>query len=150
MNDTKTVRWMVSFWHPDGGSRDESDFPEVAFWHPDRESAREEAARVLIELREERADGRDWVAAGHPDPFEVGAGRHSGGQWILRYEDLRRGDDANGASLMEGGAAARRADRRPKRTKPAAGAWQGIIPGEEVKQMLYEARRTGSRAEPAP
>ena len=109
---------MVSFWHPDGRRRDESDFPKVEFWHPDRQSAREEAARVLIELREERNDTRDWVAAGHPDPLEVGAGRHPGGQWILRYSDLRR---------------------------EAAGAWQGITDGEDMKRMLYEARRTGSR-----
>ena len=137
MSDTKTVRWMVSFWHPDGRSRDESEFPEVAFWHPDRESAREEAARVLIELREERADGRDWVAAGHPDPFEVGAGRHSGGQWILRYDDLEHGAEAGAARSSRNGR---------RRTKTAAGTWRGIIDSEELKRKLYEARRAGSRA----
>ena len=113
---------MLSFWHSHGGWKDESDFPKVEFWHQDRTHAREEAARVLIELREEREDTRDWVAAGHPDPFEVGAGRHPGGQWILRYQDLRR---------------------------EAAGDWQGITDGEDMKRMLYEARRTGSRVESA-
>ena len=122
MNDVKPVRWMVSFWHPNGGSGDENDFPQVEFWHADRIRAREEAARVLIELREERNDTRDWVAAGHPDPFEVGAGRHPGGQWILRYRDLRRG---------------------------ATGAWQGINDGDDMKRILYEARRAGPQAESA-
>ena len=137
MNDKKPVRWMVSFWHPDGGWRDESDFPKVAFWHPDRRSARQEAARVLTELWEERGDKREWVAAGHPDPFEVGAGRHPGGQWILRYRDLGHGDEAVGAQSANNG---------KRRTKSAAGAWRGIIDGEELKRTLYEARRTGSRA----
>ena len=82
---------MVSFWHPDGDSKSEPDFPKVELWHSDRPTARAEAARVLIELRESLRDERDWVAAGHPDPLEVGAGRHVGGQWILRYEDLEKG-----------------------------------------------------------
>ena len=120
MNSMKPVRWMVSFWHTDGRSRDEIDFPQVDFWHPDRARAREEAARVLIELREERNDKRDWVAAGHPDPREVGAGRHPGGQWILRYQDLGRG---------------------------AAGDWKAATDGEEMKRVLYEAREAESRAE---
>lgn len=119
MNDARPVRWMLSFWHPNGGSKDESDFPKVEFWHPDRASAREEATRVLIELREERHDTRDWIAAGHPDPLEVGAGRHPGGQWILRYQDLKPG---------------------------AAGDWQSMTDGEEMKRMIFEARKAGSRA----
>ena len=110
---------MLSFWHPNGEWKDESDFPKVEFWHPDRASAREEATRVLTELREERRDVREWVAAGHPDPFEVGAGRHPGGQWILRYQDLKPG---------------------------AAGAWQGMTDGEDMKRVLHEARQAGSRA----
>ena len=134
----KTVRWMVVFWHPDGDARGESDFPEVTFWHPDRRSARQEAARVLTELREERGDTRGWVAAGHPDPSEVGAGRHPGGQWILRYRDLGRGSDE--------AVDTRSANNGIRRTKSAAGAWRGIIDGEELKRTLYEARRTGSRA----
>ena len=39
-------------------------------------------ARVLQELKE-RGDDRHWKAAEHPDPREVGAGRHPGGRWIL-------------------------------------------------------------------
>ena len=140
---------MVSFWHPDGSKRDEVGFPSVKFWHPDRESAREEAARVLMVLREERGDDRDWVAAGHPDPFEVGAGRHPGGQWILRYRDLRRdGGDGRGAGLRQDEVPTRPTDKILKRTKSAAGAWRGNIDGEVLKQTLYEARRTGSQAEP--
>ena len=150
MNDPKTVRWMLSFWHPEGGWRNELDFPTVAFWHPDRESAREEAARVLVELREKRGDRRDWVAAGHPDPIEVGVGRHPGGQWILRYKDLRRGDDENGTGLLLGEADTRSTDKMTGPTKSAAGAWRGLIDGEELKRTLYEARRTGSRAESGP
>ena len=119
MSSVKPVRWMVSFWHPDGGSRDETDFPQVDFWHPDRARARKEAARVLRDLREERNDTRDWVAAGHPDPREVGAGHHPGGQWILRYQDLGR---------------------------EAAGDWQTATDGEEMKRVLHEARGAESRA----
>ncbi len=93
----QTVRWMVHFWHSAGKDRDEPCFPEIAFWHPDRETAMKQAARVLIELAEKRGDNRDWAAAGHPDPFAVASGRHPGGQWILRYGDLKRetrgGDD---------------------------------------------------------
>ena len=122
---------MVSFWHLDGGSRNEPDFPDVEFWHPDRQSARTEAARVLVELREERGDERDWVAAGHPDPFEVGAGRHPGGQWILRYKDLKRDDAASKPPAKE----------RRKRMKSAAGAWKGVIDGEKLKRTLREAHR---------
>ena len=58
------VRWMVSFWHPEGGRRDEPNFPDVEFWHADRETSMVEAARVLIELREVQEDERDWAAAG--------------------------------------------------------------------------------------
>ncbi len=137
MNNAKPVRWMLSFWHPNGGWKDESDFPKVEFWHPDRRSARQEAARVLTELWEERGDRREWVAAGHPDPFEVGAGRHPGGQWVLRYGDLGRGGEAMGTQSANNG---------EKRTRSAAGAWRGIIDGEELKRTLYEARRTGSRS----
>ena len=84
------IRWMVSFWHSDGRDRDESDFPKVSFWQPNEETARKEAARVLIKLAEQRQDTRDWKAAGHPDPFAVGAGQHPGGQWVLRYSELER------------------------------------------------------------
>ena len=113
MNDVKPVRWMVNFWHPEGDRTGECDFPKVSFWNDDRACARKEAARVLIELREKHNDTRDWVAAGHPDPFEVGAGRHPGGQWILRYKDLK----------LE-----------------AAGGWQGVVDEEDMKHLLYEAR----------
>ena len=138
MNNHRPVRWMVSFWHPEGDSRDEPDFPKVELWHADKRNARVEAARVLIELRESRGDDRDWVAAGHPDPLEVGAGRHTGGQWILRYEDLKKGDAASKLLAQE----------RLPGTNSAAGAWKGIIDGEELKRTLSEARRTRSRVGP--
>ena len=138
MNNHRPVRWMVSFWHPEGDSRDEPDFPKIEHWHQDKPTARAEAARVLIELREGRGDDRDWVAAGHPDPLEVGAGRHVGGQWILSYEDLKRGDA--GSRLTAG--------ERLKGTKSAAGSWKGLIDGEELKKTLHEARHSGSRVGP--
>ena len=84
------VRWLVHFLHPEGKDRDEPCFPEIATWQPDEETAMKEAARVLIELVEKRGDDRDWAAVGHPDPFAVGSGQHPGGQWILRYGDLKR------------------------------------------------------------
>ncbi len=135
MSDTKPIRWMISFWHSDGNSRDEADFPEVNFWHSNKYIARVEAARVLIELVEGRGDKRDWVAAGHPDPFEVGIGRHPGGQWVLRYEDLKQEDNA--ASKLS-------AEQRLSGMKSAAGSWRGLVDGEKLKRMLYEARRYGS------
>jgi hypothetical protein len=138
MTYPKTVRWMVVFWHPNGEARCELDFPEVAFWHPDRRSARQEAARVLTELREERGDKREWVAAGYPDPMEAGAGNHPLGQWFLRYRDLEHG---SGEAVDT-----RSPNNGKRRTQSAAGAWRGIIDGEELKRTLYEARRTGSRA----
>ena len=98
IQDHEPVRWMVSFWHSEGRSRDEPDFPEVSFWHPDEETAKTEASRVLIELVEQRGDNRDWTAAGHPDPFAVGSGKHPGGQWILRYRDLLRDTDSRSDS----------------------------------------------------
>ena len=137
MNETHPVRWMVVFYHPDGNWKDEADFPQVEFWHPALATAREEAARVLFELREGREDYREWVAAGHPDPLEVGAGRHPGGQWFLRYGDLRL-DEPDTSS--EG--------RKRRLTKPAAGAWKGIVDGEQLKQELSEARRAGSKDAP--
>ncbi len=122
---------MVSFWHPDGGIRNEPDFPAVEFWHPDRQTARAEAARVLVELRDERRDERDWVAAGHPDPCEVAAGRHPGSQWILRYEHLKREDAASNPS----------AKKNRRGIKSASGAWKGVIAGEKLKRTVREAHR---------
>ena len=139
MSSVKPVRWMVSFWHPDGGSRDETDFPQVDFWHPDRARAREEAARVLIELREQRNDTRDWVAAGHPDPREVGAGHHPGGQWILRYSDLK--PPAPGERVDVGD--------RWRHFGSVAGAWKDNRAAEELQREI-EARRTDEPVNPGP
>ena len=82
MKDVRPVRWMVTFYHSEGGARDEPDFPKVDFWHPNKKASMEAGARVLQELKG-RGDNRDWKAAGHPDPFKVGSGQHHGGQWIL-------------------------------------------------------------------
>ena len=136
MAEKKAVQWFLSFWHSDGTARYEADFPAVEFWHRDRETARKEAARVLIELREERGDTRDWTAAGHPDPYAVANGRHPGGQWILRYRDLQRGDE-NGAVVFRGG------DSR-RLPRSAAGVWRGVVDAEALKRTLSEARMTGS------
>ena len=82
MDGVDSIRWMLTFYHSEGGFRDEPDFPEVEFWHPSKRTAMEAGARVLQELKE-RGDTRDWRAVGHPDPFKVGSGEHPGGQWIL-------------------------------------------------------------------
>ena len=37
---------------------------------------------------------------------------------------------------------------RLRRAKSAAGAWKDIPETEELKQIIYESRRTGSRIEP--
>ena len=131
------VRWMVSFWHADGGWKNEPDFPKVDFWHPDRETSRAEAARVLIELREVREDQREWVASGHPDPFAVGAGRHPGGQWILRYSDLKPASPEGQQAAAE----------RLLRTRDVAGAWKDNQAAEELQREIA-ARRTAFEIEP--
>ena len=114
------VRWILSFHHSEGGGRNDPNFPRVEFWQPNKFTSLQEAARVLAELREERGDERDWIAAGHPDPFVVAKGRHIFGQWILRYDDL---------VPNSGG-----------KIKSFAGAWEGIVDGEEMKLVLDEAR----------
>ena len=91
MTEDRPVRWMVSFQHPDGDSAEELEFPNVEPWYLDEQTSRAEASRVLIGLREERGDERDWVATGHPVPLEGGDGSHSGGQWNMRYRDAKRG-----------------------------------------------------------
>ena len=138
MNNHRPVRWMLSFWHPDGDSKSEPDFPKIELWHSDKQTARAEAARVLIELREGRGDVRDWVAAGHPDPLEVGAGRHVGGQWILRYGDLKMGDAESKKPPKA----------RLRATISVAGSWKGLVDGEDLKRTLHEARHSGSRVGP--
>lgn len=81
------VRWMVTFGHSEGGSRTERDFPGYDFWHTNKEASIVEGKRVLKELTL-RGDNRDWYAAGYPDPFEVGSGKHSGDSWIIPISNL--------------------------------------------------------------
>ena len=140
MKDKQNVRWMVSFWHPNGSRNDEPDFPKVDFWHPDRESSRAAAARVLVELREKRGDQREWVAAGHPDPFEVRVGRHTGGQWTLRCGDLLPPDASSEQSAAQ----------RLRTMQSAAGAWKDSPFAADLAREIYEARRSGSREAPVP
>ena len=82
MNDTTPVRWMLTFFHSEGGARDEPDFPKVDFWHATRKASMEAGARVLKELKE-RGDERDWKAAGFPDPYETASVIYPNGQWVL-------------------------------------------------------------------
>ena len=86
---TDKVRWMLGFYNRETNSRHqfEDGFPEFEFWQEDEESCIREGRRVIIELRE-RGDTREWIAYGHPDPFEVAAGHHTHGQWILSSSDL--------------------------------------------------------------
>ena len=59
-------------------------------------------------------------------------------------------------SAMEGPApeSAVKPGPTPEQTRKAlresAGAWKGNVDGEALKQMIYEARRTGSREAPVP
>ena len=131
------VRWMVSFWHSEGGSKNDPDFPQVEFWHPDRETSMAEAARVLIELREAREDERDWVASGHPDPFAVSSGRHPGGQWLLRYGDLK---PASPEKQLE-------ARERFRTFGSLAGAWMDNSSAEDLQREI-EARRADEPVNP--
>ena len=120
------VKWMVSFWHPDGRRATEPDFPQVDFWHPDKRTSRMEAARVLWELRE-RGDTRDWTASGIPDPWAVGQWGYISAPWTLRYSDLE--SDGNGGVKI----------------KSVAGAWRGKLDADEIKRALAHARAAGSR-----
>lgn len=82
------VRWTLGFLvHEGEGHCRERDFPAFTYWHPSREASEAEGVRVLRKLRD-RGDERDWLAYGHPDPREVGAGRHPGSQWLRRLSDL--------------------------------------------------------------
>ena len=90
MTGDRAVGWTLSFRHPNGDSNGEANFPSVELRYADEQTSKVEASRVLIELREQRGDERDWVATGHPDPMEVGDGHHSGDQWMMRYEDANQ------------------------------------------------------------
>lgn len=125
----KKARWMLSFWHSEGDWRGEAGFPDVEFWQPDNKTARAEAARVLAELRDS-GDMRDWVAAGHPDPREVMAGNHFGGQWALQYDDLECATGAAGERVVG--------------IRIDESVWSGVD-WEKMKRELYEARHAGTR-----
>ena len=117
----ESVRWMITFYHPDGSWQDEPDFPDVKSWQPNKYIARQEAARVLAELREARGDKRDWFVVGLPDPLAILRGQLIAGQeWTMHYDDLVPN---SGGEI-----------------KSVAGAWEGIVDGEEMKRILDEAR----------
>lgn len=82
MKEHDPVRWMVTFYHSEGGAHNEPDFPKVEFWHPSKEASMKAGARVLQELKD-RGDQRDWKAAGHPDPFYANSIHYPGGPWVL-------------------------------------------------------------------
>ena len=127
MNGDRKVRWMVVFWHPDGRTWSEPDFPDVDFWHPDKQTSRMEAARVLWELRE-RGDTRDWVAAGFPDPFKTpGIWYNPGLNWTLRLSDIE--SDGNGGAKI----------------RSVAGAWRGRGDPDEINRAMADARMAGTR-----
>ena len=126
MNGDREIRWMVIFWHPDGGGRAEPDFPNVDFWHPDKQASRMAAARVLWGLRES-GDTRDWVAAGYPDPFEAGMLGYISSSWTLRYSDLE--PDGNGGAKI----------------RSVAGAWRGRVDADKMIRDLAEARIAGTK-----
>lgn len=87
-DDQPPVRWILGFIVHDGeGDKREPNFPPFDFWQPDRDTCVAEGHRVLRELRD-RGDQRSWLAYGHPDPIEVGAGRHPARQWLQRLRDL--------------------------------------------------------------
>ena len=81
---TETVRWMASVSCPSKNGRDayhQEDLPRLEFWHPTKEAS-QAAAQSWLRERMESGDSRDWMAFGHPDPYEVGARRFNGGEWL--------------------------------------------------------------------
>lgn len=120
------IRWMVSFWHPDGDRTTEPNFPKVDFWHPDKPTSRMAAARVLLELRA-RGDAREWVAAGYPDPFAASRLSNSSPVWLLTYADIET--DGNGSLKF----------------RVFKGADMGLDSWGEVERLMWE-RREGAAA----
>ena len=147
MKGKTSVRWMVTFWHSEGNWRDEPDFPQISFWHPSKYASRTEAARVLIELREERGDERDWIAAGYPDPYQIDPVALPGQRWALRYEDLDFGDDA--PETDESGKSEYSANQKKRRAlglKTAAGGWKGVVDTEKLLKDIHDARHAVPRS----
>ena len=90
MSEETSIRWFVIFIKPDAEEDRgavSAGFPDLDFWHENGESAKQEAKRVLDQLRQQ-GDIRTWKAVGHPDPFEVAKGNHPVDQWILTSEDV--------------------------------------------------------------
>lgn len=81
---TKTVRWMANVSCPGksgGDAYHQEDLPRLAFWHPTKEAS-QAAAQSWLRERMESGDNRDWMAFGHPDPYEVAARRLNGGECL--------------------------------------------------------------------
>ena len=92
----ESTRWMLGFYWNDTdgvghGAVGEPNFPEYAFWHSDREVCQAAGLQVLCQLAQQ-GDGRDWIAHGHPDPFEVGRGAAQPDQWIRHLSQLTERD----------------------------------------------------------
>ena len=71
---------------------------------------------------------------------------------VIRIEDVSPPDTDDVATAPESGLGERKqkAEECREITLSTAGAWKGRIDGEAMKQMLYEARRMGSREIPNP
>ena len=78
---------MLTFGHPEGGSHTEPNFPNFEFWHTNKNACISEGERVLKVLAL-RGDKREWYAAGFPDPFMVGSGRHPADSWFISISNL--------------------------------------------------------------
>ena len=70
-----------------GDAYHQEDLPKLEFWHPTKEAS-QAAAQSWLRERMESGDSRNWMAFGHPDPYEVGAGRCDGDQWIFWSNQL--------------------------------------------------------------
>ena len=94
-----------------------------------------------------KARARFSGGALHPlEPLDLAEGQ----EVLVSVEEVSPPDTDDVATPPESGPGKRKltAEERREVTRSTAGAWKGWIDGEAMKQMLYEARRLGSREIP--
>ena len=92
MKNLDDVEWILVFVEKESTS-DEEGFPPFEFGHPNR-AACVAAGDAVLRTLVERGETREWVAYGHPDPWEKGAawdrGEQGGPFWRRRLSEVRR------------------------------------------------------------
>lgn len=77
MTNQQNRQWIIYFRHSDGTMNDGKQiFPNFTKKHTSQEEARQEAQRILDELKA-RGDTRDWQATIQPRPSHMGESIHT-------------------------------------------------------------------------